>query len=131
MAISIGGVACAKTPLPAATPDDAETAAIKAYADPATQTTLEGLSENNLDKYTQYADSQFKAAITQDMLTQTSAQLNSQLGSFVSITFLRTEKQAEYTIVHYKATYSNGETGVKMVFDTDHLVAGQWFEQVE
>jgi hypothetical protein len=36
-----------------------EVAAIRAYADPATQTTLQGLSEDNLAKYTQYADAQF------------------------------------------------------------------------
>jgi hypothetical protein len=117
--------ACSSTTTPTANP---EVAAVRAYADPATQTTLEGLNEDNLAKYTQYADAQFKAAVTQDMLDKTSAQINSQLGTFVSITFSSTEKQGEYTIVHYKAKYSKGDVGVRMVFDQDHLVAGQWFE---
>jgi hypothetical protein len=118
--------ACSSTTAPTTT--NSEIAATRAYADPATQTTLEGLSEDNLAKYTQYADAQFKAAITQDLLDKTSAQINSQLGTFISITFSSTEKQGEYTIVHYKAKYSKGDVGIRMVFDQDHLVAGQWFE---
>lgn len=117
--------ACSSTLTPTTNP---EVAAIRAYADPATQTILQGLSDDNLAKYTRYADAQFKAAVTQDMLDKTSAQINSQLGSFASITSSSTEKQGEYTIVHYKAKYSKGDVGVKMVFDQDHLVAGQWFE---
>ena len=118
--------ACSSTATPTNT--NPETAAIRAYADTATQTTLEGLSEDNLAKYTQDADAQFKAAVTQDLLDKTYAQINSQLGSFVSVTFSSTEKQGIYTIVHYKAKYSKGDVGVRMVFDQDHLVAGQFFE---
>ena len=105
-----------------------EIAAIRAYADPATRTTLEGLSEDNLAKYTQYGDAQFKAAVTQALLDQVSAQINTQIGTFVSVTFSSTEKQDQYIIVHYKAKYSKGDAGVRMVFDKDHLVAGQFFE---
>jgi len=122
LAASVVG-ACSATPT-----TNPEVAAIRAYADPATQTTLQGLSEGNLAKYTQYADLQFKAAVTQALLDQVSAQINSQLGSFVSVTFSSTEKQDQYTIVHYKAKYSKGDAGVRMVFDQDHLVAGQFFE---
>lgn len=119
-------IACSSTSAPA-TPNP-EVAAIRVYADPATQATLIGLSEGNLVKYTQYANAQFKAAVTQDVLDKTAAQVTSQLGSFESITFKSTEKQDVYTIVHYRAKYSRGEVGVRMVFDQEHLVAGQWFE---
>lgn len=105
-----------------------EIAALRAYADPATQTTLQGLSEDNLAKYTQNGNTQFKAAVTQDLLDKVSAQINSQLGTFVSATFSSTEKQDQYIIVHYKAKYSKGDVGVRMVFDQDHKVAGQFFE---
>jgi len=50
------------------------------------------------------------------------------LGKFESIEFLRTEKQDPYIIVHYRAKYAKGSVGVRMVFDTSQLVAGQWFE---
>ena len=105
-----------------------EITALRAYADPATQTTLQGLSEDNLAKYTQNGNTQFKAAVTQDLLDKVSAQINSQLGTFVSATFSSTEKQDQYIIVHYKAKYSKGDVGVRMVFDQDHKVAGQFFE---
>jgi hypothetical protein len=119
------GVACSSaTPPPAGT----EITAIRAYADPATEAALEGLSTDNLTRYTQFADAQFKAAVTQDMLDKISSQVSSQLGSFVSITFLSIEYQGVYTIVHYKAKYTKGEAGVRMVFDKDQLIAGQFFE---
>jgi hypothetical protein len=105
-----------------------EEQAILVYADPATEATLKGLSEDNLEKYTQYGNAQFKAAVTQGMLDQVSSQINSQLGTYESKEFLRTEEQQGYIIVHYKANYSKGEVGVRMVFDKDHLVAGQFFE---
>jgi hypothetical protein len=102
--------------------------AILAYADPATETTLQGLSKNNLAKYTQYGSAEFKAAVTQEILDPVAAQINSQLGAYKSKEFLRTEEYQGYIIVHYKAKYEKGEVGVRMVFDTDHLVAGQFFE---
>jgi len=105
-----------------------EEEAILAYANPATETTLQGLSESNLDKYTQYGNAQFKAAVTQELLTQVTDQVNSELGAYKSKEFLRTEEQQGYIIVHYKAKYAKGEVGVRMVFDDDHLVAGQFFE---
>jgi len=123
----VGGIgACSSSPT--ATAESAEVTAIRAYADPATRTTLEGLSEESLAKYTQYANAQFKAALTQDIFDKTAAQIKSQLGNFVSITFVKTEQEAPYTIVHYKAKYEKGDVGVRMVFDADKLVAGQWFE---
>ncbi len=102
--------------------------AIRAYADPATETTLQGLSENNLAKYTQYGNAEFKAAVTQEILAPVVAQINSQLGAYKSKEFLRTEEAQGYIIVHYKAKYEKGDVGVRMVFDSDHLVAGQFFE---
>ncbi len=120
----LGGVIACKSS-PSSTPDES---AIRAYADPATETTLQGLSENNLAKYTQYANSEFKAAVTQEILDKTATQINSQLGAYVSKEFLKTEEQDGYTIVHYKAKYSKGEVGIRMVFDKNHLIAGQWFE---
>ena len=102
--------------------------AIRAYADPATETTLQGLSENNLAKYTQNASSEFKAAVTQEILNEAANQMNSLLGNYLSKQFLRMEEQDGYVIVHYQAQYSEGEAGIRMVFDKDHLVTGQWFE---
>ena len=123
LTIVSGAIAC--TSSPSATSDES---AIRAYADPATETTLQGLSENNLAKYTLNANSEFKAAVTQEILEAAADQINSQLGSYESKEFLRVEEQDGYTLVHYKAKYAKGEVGIRMVFDKDQLVAGQWFE---
>jgi hypothetical protein len=66
--------------------------------------------------------------VTQEVLDAAAAQIEGQLGTYESKEFLYVEEQGEYTLVHYKAKYAKGEVGVKMVFDADHLVAGQWFE---
>jgi hypothetical protein len=124
--IIIGALGCSSTSkIPTS---GNETTALRSWADPATQTTLEGLSEDNLAKYTQFADTQFKTAVAQDMLDRISSQIDSQLGSFKSITFLSTETQDVYIIVHYQAEYSKGQAKVRMVFDQNHQVAGQFFE---
>ena len=120
-----GLIACKSSSSPAS---DMSASAIRNYADPATETTLQGLSESNLAKYTQNANSEFKAAVTQEILDKTATRIGSQLGNYVSKEFLRVEEQEGYIIVHYKAKYTEGEVGIKMVFDKDHLVAGQWFE---
>jgi hypothetical protein len=118
-----GAIACKSESSP--TPEQND---VQDFADPATETTLQGLSENNLAKYTHYANADFKAALTQDVFDTSAAQIGSQLGNYESIQFLSTEEQEGYIIVHYKARYSQGEVGVRMVFDQDHLIAGQWFE---
>ena len=123
--LTIVGSAIACKSSPSSTPDES---AIRAYADPATETTLQGLSENNLAKYTKNANFEFKAAVTQEILDKTATQINSQLGNYVSKEFLRVEEQDGYIVVHYKAKYAKGEVGIRMVFDKNHLVAGQWFE---
>jgi len=120
----VGGVIACKSG-PSTNPEED---AILAYANPATETTLQGLSENNLAKYTQYGNAEFKAAVTQEILGQVTNQINSQLGAYESKEFLRSEEQQGYVIVHYKAKYAKGEVGVRMVFDNDHLVAGQFFK---
>ena len=120
----LGGIIACKSS-PSSNPSEST---IRAYADPATETVLQGMSENNLAKYTQYGNSEFKAAVTQEILDEAATQMSDQLGAYVSKEFLKTEEQDGYTIVHYKAKYSKGEVGIRMVFDKNHLVAGQWFE---
>ena len=101
---------------------------VRAYADPATETTLQGMSEDNLAKYTQYGNPEFKAAVTQEVLDKAATQITSQLGTYVSKQYLRVEEQQGYIIVHYKAKYTKNDVGVRMIFDKDHFIAGQFFE---
>jgi len=101
---------------------------IRDYADPATETTLKGLSENSLEKYTQYGNDAFKAALTQELFDATTSQINSQLGAYKSKEFLSYEEEEGYIIVHYNAKFEKTDVGIRMVFDENHLIAGQWFE---
>jgi hypothetical protein len=98
------------------------------YARAETETTIKGLSDDNLEEYTRYGNADFKAAVTQDVLDKAAGPLNDQFGAYESIEYLSTETQDQYTIVHYRVKFAKGELGVRMVFDQDHLVAGQWFE---
>jgi hypothetical protein len=123
MACSSSSVNSSPSPLSTAAVD-----AIREYADPATETTLQGLSENNLAKYVQNGSPEFKAALTKEVFDKTASQINGQLGNFISIQFVSTEEQQGYTIVHYKARYAKSDAKIRMVFDKNHLVAGQWFE---
>ena len=123
--LMIGGGAIACESDPKASPDEN---AVRDYADTATETCLQGLSEHDLVKYTEHANAEFKTAVTQEILDTTATQINNQLGDYQSKEFLSIEEQEGYVIVHYKAKYAKGEVGVRMVFDEDQLIAGQWFE---
>jgi hypothetical protein len=125
LSIAGGIAACSPGPKPS-TPIDA--AAVREYADPMTETTLQGLSENDIEKYMQYFAEKTKEAVTQERFDLTVAQLNAQIGVYVSKEFLFMEQQEGYVVVHYLANYSRGQVGVRMVFDKDQLIAGQWFE---
>jgi len=54
-------------------PSTIDESSVRAYADPATEMTLQGLSENDLAKYIQYGNSEFKAAVTQEILDEAAA----------------------------------------------------------
>jgi hypothetical protein len=120
-----GAAACTSEPAPTSNLDES---AVRSYADPATETTLQGLSEGNLEKYTQYGNAEFKAALTQETFDQTTTQINNQLGTYKSIEFLRTEEQEGFIIVHYKGNFEKRDVGIRMVFTKDQQIAGQWFE---
>ena len=123
--LTLGCFALACQSEPASTLDED---AIRSYADPATETTLHGLSENDLAKYTQYANPEFIAAITPELLSEAASQIGDQLGEYESKEFVKVSEKDGYISVSYKAKYTKGEVGVRMVFDQDQLIAGQWFE---
>ena len=123
LALTSAAVACDSKPA-----SSLDSSLVREYADIATETCLQGLSDHDLARYTEHANEEFKAAVTQEMLDATAAQIDKQLGDYQSIEFLRTEENDGYVIVHYRATYAKGKVGIRMVFDADQLIAGQWFE---
>ena len=138
LALTGSTVACSSQPAatttPATTPATAPVATtpseseVRAYADPETEETLKGLSDKNLAEYTKYGNQGFKDAVTQTTFDSVANQISTTYGTFESIEFLSVEEAQGYIVVHYRATYSKRQIGVRMVFDSDHLVAGQFFE---
>jgi type IV pilus biogenesis protein CpaD/CtpE len=121
--------ACTKNPTATPGAEPAATAnPVQSYADPATEITLQGLSENNYEKYTQFFSQATRAAVTKEVFEKSSTQIQAQLGNYVSKTFLSTENKDNYVIVHYQAKYTKGPIKIRMVFDTNQQIAGQWFE---
>jgi hypothetical protein len=116
-----GLVGCA----PTITYDEAE---VRAFADPATEITLQGLSEGDLAKYTEYGNAGFKKAVTQEIMDTMVPQIEDRFGTYVSKEFSKVTGQDNYILVYYKAKYTKTDVTIRMVFDQDHLVAGQWFE---
>jgi hypothetical protein len=124
LSVIIGGTfACKSAPSSSIDVD-----AVRAYADPAAETTLQGLSEKDLSKYVEYSNAEFKAAVTQKIFDTTADQIESKLGTYESNEFKSVEEIQGYIVVHYRAKYTNGEVGVRLSFDDEHLVAGQYFE---
>jgi len=106
-----------------ATSDDT---AIRAYADSATETALQGLNENNRAKYIQYGNPDFQAAVTQQVFDSVVAQINGKYGAYISKEFQSTDFQQGYTIVYYKTKYAKADITIKMVFDSNHQIAGHF-----
>lgn len=96
--------------------------AILLYANPETETTLQGLSQDNLTKYIQYGDSAFKASLTQAALDATTNTIASEYGTYVSKEFQSSDQQQGYTLVYYTAIFTKGNFTVQMVFDAKHQV---------
>jgi hypothetical protein len=98
------------------------------YAHAIADAMMKGLSNDNLEEYIRYGDAQFKAAVTQEILDAAAIPLKDKYGEYESITYISTETSDQFTIFHYRAKFSQDEIGLRMVFDQDHLVAGQFFE---
>ena len=100
--------------------------AIRAYADAETETTLQGFNENNRAKYIQYWNPDFQAAVTQQVFDAVVAQINGKYGAYISKEFQSTDFQQGYTIVYYKTKYAKADITIKMVFDSNHQIAGHF-----
>jgi Protein of unknown function (DUF3887) len=100
--------------------------AVRAYADAETETTLQGLNENNRAKYIQYGNPDFQAAVTQQVFDSVVAQINGKYGAYISKEFQSTDFQQGYTVVYYKTKYAKADITIKMVFDSNHQIAGHF-----
>jgi hypothetical protein len=124
----------ATTTAPTATPPKTTVAptlstdAILVFANPAAESMMKSFQNKSLDEYVQKGDAQFKAAVTQATFDQLAGPMQAQYGNFVSVQFKSAEMVQSYLVVHFAAKFEKGQLGLRVVFDSANLVAGQFFE---
>jgi hypothetical protein len=105
---------------------------VRAYADPITEKILLAMNEGNYTKFSENMDPSMKRAMPEPVFQQTVAFIKSKVGNYVSKDFSKVELQGNFTVVYYRAKYTDeGEVTVKVVFveeGGDHYVSGLWFD---
>ena len=112
--------------------NDNETEQIRSYADPITENILLAINEDDYIKYSEHFSEIMKNAITESLFKGSNVLIKSKIGDYLSKEFWKTEKQGRYSVVYYKAKFSQeSEVIVKVIFqevEDKILVAGLWFD---
>lgn len=105
---------------------------VRAYADPIAENILIAINESNYTKFSKDMDAAMKSAMTETVFQQTVNLIKSKVGNYISKEFSKAELQGNYTVMYYKAKYTEeNEVTVKVVFSevgTTHYVTGLWFD---
>ena len=96
--------------------DDVEQ--VRGYADPITENMLMAMNEGDYVRYSEDFDPAMKNAMTEEIFNKTSAGIRSEIGDYVSKEFWKAESKDQYTIVYYKARFTDepGDVTVKVAF---------------
>lgn len=103
------------------------------YADTITEGILQAINENDYAGYTKHFDEVMKNAVPESLFRQTRTAIKEQIGDYISKTFWKVTTQDGYTIVVYKAKFSQEpkDVTVRVVFQEisgEIYVAGLWFD---
>ncbi|MBC7113781.1 MAG: DUF3887 domain-containing protein [Candidatus Methanomethyliales bacterium] len=105
---------------------------VRAYADPITEKILVAMNEGNYTKFSENMDASMKRAMPEPVFQQTVALIKSKIGNYTSKDFSRVELQGNFTVVYYRAKYTDeAEVTVKVVFVEEegrYYVSGLWFD---
>ncbi len=106
---------------------------VRAYADPITDNILVAMNENNYTKYSEHFDAPMKNALPEPVFHETNALIMSKIGTYVSKEFRKAESKDQYTIVYYKARFTQepDDVIVKVVFQEilgELKVSGLWMD---
>ncbi len=125
VAVAVGIYTFAQTPA-------VDIGKVRAYADPITEKILVAMNEGNYTKFSENMDSSMKRAMPEPLFQQTVALIKSKVGDYISKDFSRVELQGDFTVVYYRAKYTDeSEVVVKVVFveeGGEHYVSGLWFD---
>lgn len=113
-------------------PNEDEIEQIRSYADPITENILLAINEDDYIKYSEHFSEKMKNALPEPVFKESNILIKSKISDYLSKEFWKIEKQGLYTIVYYKARFSQEpEAVVKVVFQEvgdKILVAGLWFD---
>ena len=106
---------------------------VRNYADPITANILLAMNEDNYAKYSEHFDQTMKNAIPEAVFNETNAVIKSKIGNYVSKECGKSERKDQYTIVYYKARFTEepNDVIVKVVFqeiEGEMKVSGLWLD---
>jgi hypothetical protein len=118
--------ACASQP-------QADVSQVRSYADPITEDILMAMNTGDYAKYSEHFDDTMKSALPEAVFRQTNDTIKTKIGEYVSKEFWKIETQNQYTIVFYKArfTQESGDVIVQVAFQEvsgQNLVSGLWLD---
>ena len=109
---------------------------VRGYADLVTEQILVAMNGSDYASYSEDFDQTMKNAMPEAVFNETNAMITSKIGDYVSKEFWKVESKDQYTIVHYKAEFTDEPTDVaiRIVFQEingEMKVSGLWFDSPE
>jgi hypothetical protein len=106
---------------------------VRKYADPITGNILLAMNEGNYSKYAAHFDQTMKNAMPEAVFNETNAIIKSKIGDYVSKEFWKVKSKGPYTIVYYKAKFTQEpeDVIVRVVFQEivgEMKVSGLWLD---
>jgi len=116
--------------------DDEVLEEVREYSDPVTENILMAMNENDYARYSEDFDQTMKNAMTEAVFDETNAVIRSKIGDYVSKEFWKAESKDQYTLVYYKAKFTDepADVTVKVVFQELNgtmKVSGLWLNSPE
>ena len=114
----------------------ADVAQVREYADPVTEQILVAMNEDDYARHSEYFDQTMKNAMPEAIFDETNAVIISKIGNYVSKEFWKAESKDQYTLVYYKAEFTDepADVTVKVVFQELNgtmKVSGLWLNSPE
>lgn len=107
--------------------------ATKTYADPMTENMLLAMNEDNYARFSQDFDGQMKNTLNETQYNNTIPAIKAKIGNYLSKEFVAAENKDGYTMVMYKAKFSeeSGDVTVRSIFSEKNgkrYVSGLWLD---
>jgi hypothetical protein len=106
---------------------------VRTYADPITENILVAMNEGNYANYSEHFDAPMKNALPEAVFQENNALIQSKIGTYLSKEFWKAESKNQYTIVYYKAKFTQepDDVIVTVVFQEiagETKVSGLWLD---